>query len=166
MSFSLFSNNLQDHFIAEQSGDANIIKIVTDIDRADATFNWTGGSLSFGSTGQLKRAVNQTGIVLHIATFANFRIMGKQFDTITDPAVMEQVRRESTFVIEPGLIDPNQLTFRSVAFPNRVIRHKGFQLFAEDVNAPAELQSATYRRAPALMQPLATTEPRQGQYSS
>jgi len=150
MSFSLFSNNFPDHFIVEQSGDANIAKIVTDTDRGDATFDWTGGSLSFGSTGQLRRAVAPIGIVLHIADFANFRILGKQFDTISDPAVKEKVRQESTFVIEPGLIDPNHLTFRSVRFPDRVIRHKSFQLFAEDVNAPAELQSATYRRASPL----------------
>jgi Alpha-L-arabinofuranosidase B (ABFB) domain len=151
--FSLFSNNFPDHFVVEHTGVADIIVPQSDIDRGDATFTWTGGSLSFGETGQLRRAVAPLGFVLHIADFENFRILGKFFDGIIDPAVKEEVRQESTFVIEPGLIDPNQLTFRSVKFPDRVIRHRDFQLFAEPVRFPPELQSATYRRASPLHDP-------------
>jgi Alpha-L-arabinofuranosidase B (ABFB) domain len=150
MSFSLFSNNFPDHFIVERTGLADIAVIETDIDRGDATFDWTGPSLSFGTTGQLRRATPLLGVVLHIADFDKFRIEGKFFDGIIDPATKEEVRQESTFVIEPGLIDPNQLTFRSVKFPDRVIRHKNFQLFAERVNTPNDFQDATFRRASPL----------------
>jgi hypothetical protein len=147
---SLFSNNLPDHFIVERSGLADIAKIQTDNDRGDATFEWTGPNLRFGETGQLRRAVAPLGIVLMIATFDGFRMHGKFADGITDPDVAAEVRADSTFVLEKGVIDPNQFSFRSVKFPDRFIRHRGFQLFAEPVNSPDELQSATYRVASPL----------------
>jgi hypothetical protein len=150
MSFSLFSNNFPDFFVIERAGFGDIAKIETDIDRSDATFDWTGLNLSIGTTGQLRRAVAPLGFVLHIADFDNFRIEGKFLDGIIDPARKEEVRQESTFFIEPGLIDPNHLSFRSVRFPDRFIRHRNFQLFAEPVNAPLGLQDATFRRAPPL----------------
>jgi hypothetical protein len=143
---SLFSNNLPDFFIIERQGLADIAKIETDVDRENATFEWTGPNMQPGTTGQLRRAVAPLGFVLHIASFDNFRIHGKFFDGIVDPARKEEVRQESTFVIQAGLIDPNQLSFRSVKFEDRHIRHRGFQLFAEPVRFPDELQSATFRR--------------------
>ena len=101
----------------------------------------------------LRRAGAPLGFVLRIATFDNFRIHGKFFDGIVDPNVMAEVRQESTFVLEKGVIDPNQFSFRSVKFPDRFIRHRDFKLFAEPVNAPAELQSATFRPGPKLLRP-------------
>jgi hypothetical protein len=147
---SLFSNNLPDFFIVERSGLVDIAKIETDIDRGDATFEWTGAHLSFGETGQLRRAVAPMGFVLRIATFDDFRMHGKFDAGITDPDVAAEVRADSTFVLERGVIDPNQFSFRSEKFPDRFIRHKGFQLFAEPVNTPDELQSATFRIVPPL----------------
>ena len=144
---SLFANNLPGFFIIERQGLAAITEIETDVDRENATFEWTGPDMQPGTTGQLRRAVAPLGFVLHIASFDSFRIHGKFFDGIVDPAVKEEVRQESTFVIEAGLIDPNQLSFRSVKFGDRHIRHRDFQLFAEPVRFPDELQSATFRRA-------------------
>ncbi|HKB05524.1 MAG TPA: AbfB domain-containing protein [Gemmataceae bacterium] len=147
---SLFSNNFPDRFIVERSGLADIVKIETDDDRGNATFEWTGPDLRVGETGQLRRAVAPLGYVLQIATFDDFRMHGKYFEGITDPAVAEEVRADSTFILERGLIDPNQVSFRSVRYPDRYIRHRGFKLFAELVRTPDELQSATYRMASPL----------------
>ncbi len=147
---SLYSNDLPDFYIVERSGLADIAKIETDIDRGDATFEWTGAHLRIGETGQLRRAAAPLGFVLRIATFDNYRIHGKYFDGIIDPDVKEEVREESTFVLEKGAIDPNQFSFRSVKFPDLYIRHQNFQLFATPVNAPAELQAATFRPAAPL----------------
>jgi len=147
---SLFSNNLPDFFIVERQGLADIAKIETDVDRGDATFEWTGPNMQPGTTGQLRRAAAPLGVVLHVASFDGFRIQGKFFDGIVDPDRKEEVRQESTFVIEAGLIDPNQLSFRSVKFGDRHLRHRDFQLFAEPVRFPDELQSATFRRNPPL----------------
>ena len=148
MSFSLFSNNFPDMFIISRGGFADVAKIETDLDRGDATFDWTGPGLNFGATGQVRRAADPLGFVLHIADFDGFRIHEKFFDGIVDPDRKEEVRQESTFVAVPGLIDPNHFSFRSVRFPDRFIRHRNFQLFAEPVNAPRELQDATFRMAP------------------
>ncbi|MDO9562289.1 MAG: AbfB domain-containing protein [Bradyrhizobium sp.] len=148
MSFSLFSNNFQDRFIVARGGFADIAKIETDIDRGNATFDWTGPSLRFDTTGQLRRAVAPLGFVLHIADFDSFRIHEKFFDGIVDPDRKEEVRQESTFVAVPGLIDPNHFSFRSVKFPDRFIRHRSFQLFAEPINTPLDHQDATFRRGP------------------
>jgi hypothetical protein len=147
---SLFSNNFQDRFIVERSGDVDIAPIETDTDRGDATFEWTGPNLRIGETGQLRRATPLLGVVLRIATFDKFRMEGKFADGIVDETVAEEVRQDSTFVLEQGLIDPNQLTFRSVKFPDRVIRHRNFKLFAEQVNSPADFQDATFRIASPL----------------
>lgn len=142
---SAFSNNFPDFFIVERSGLADIATIETDADRGDATFEWTGSDLGFGGTGQLRRAVAPTGFVLRIATFDGFRMHGKFVDGITDPDIAAEVRADSTFVLERGVIDPSQFSFRSVRFPDRFIRHRDFKLFAEPVNTPDELQSATFR---------------------
>lgn len=148
MLLSLLSNNFPDMFIISRGGFSDIAEIETDIDRGDATFDWTGLSPKFGTAGQLRRAAPPLGFVLHIADFDGFRIHEKFFDGIDDPVRKEEVRQESTFVAVPGLIDPNHFSFRSVKFPDRFIRHRNFQLFAEPVNAPGELQDATFRIAP------------------
>jgi len=148
---SLFANQFQDRFIIERQGLADIARIETDNDRSDATFEWTGPNLRPGATGQLRRATPLLGVVLRNATFLDFRIEGKFAENIEDPATAAEVREESTFVLEEGLIDPNHLTFRSVKFPDRVIRHRQFHLFAERVNTPADFQDATFRFVPPLL---------------
>lgn len=146
MAFSLFANQFQDRFVIRRGGFGDIAIIETDADRADATFDWTGPSLSFNTSGQLRGARLPEGFVLHIADFDNFRIHEKFFDGIIDPARKEEVRQESTFVAVPGLIDPNQFSFQSVKFPDRFLRHRNFQLFAEPINTPLDHQDATFRR--------------------
>ncbi|MFH8640127.1 AbfB domain-containing protein [Streptomyces goshikiensis] len=145
LKLSLFSNNLPDFFIIDHGGLADIAKIETEEDRRDATFQWTGPSLNFGEKGMLVRAVAPPGFCLLIATFDNFRIHSKFFTGITDPQVKAQVIEESTYVLEQAEIDPNQASFRSVKFPDRLIRHRNFELFAEPVVTPDELQSACFR---------------------
>lgn len=154
LKLSLFSNNFPEFFIIDHDGLVDIAKIKTEGDRRNATFQWTGPSLNFGTTGMLVRAVSPPGFCLRIATFDNFRIHSKFFTGITDPQVKAQVIEESTYVLEPAEIDPNQASFRSVKFPDRFIRHRNFELFAEPVIPPHELQSACFR----ITQPLHPTD--------
>jgi hypothetical protein len=142
---SLFSNNFPDFFIIDHTGLADIAEIQTDDDQRNATFEWTGPHLQFGETGQLRRAIAPTGFCLRVDTLDNFRMHSKFFEGIIDPGVANEVREESTYTLERAEIDPNQASFRSVKFPDRLIRHRDFQLFAEPVNSPAELQSACFR---------------------
>ncbi|MER5732014.1 AbfB domain-containing protein [Streptomyces sp. NPDC002138] len=142
---SLFSNNLPDFFIIDHDGLVDIAKIETDADRGNATFQWDGPHQSFGEKGRLLRAVAPLGFCLQIATFDDFRIHSKFFEGITDPAVAAEVREDSTFILEMAEIDPNQASFRSVKFPERFIRHRNFQLFAEPLSSVDDLQSACFR---------------------
>ncbi|MFI7103756.1 AbfB domain-containing protein [Streptomyces sp. NPDC050161] len=150
LKLSLFSNNFPEFFIIDHTGLADIAKIVNEEDRRNATFQWTGPSLNFGEKGMLVRAVAPAGFCLRIATFDNFRIHSKFFTGITDPQVKAEVIEESTYVLEQAEIDPNQASFRSVKFPDRFIRHRNFELFAEPVVTPPELQSACFRIAQPL----------------
>ncbi|MET9604140.1 AbfB domain-containing protein [Streptomyces sp. NPDC006512] len=147
---SLFSNNFPDFFIIDRSGVIDIAKIETEEDRRNATFQWTGPSIDFDETGMLVRAVAPLGFCLRIATFDDFRMHSKFFTGIIDPQVKAEVIEESTFVLQRAEIDPNQASFRSVKFPERFIRHRNFELFAEPVVSPDELQSACFR----ITQPL------------
>ena len=82
-----------------------------------------------------------------IATFDGNRIHGKFDAGITDPDVAAEVRANSTFILEKGLIDPNHVSFRSARFPDLFIQQINFQLFAKPARAqfPDELQAATFR---------------------
>ncbi|MFJ9560502.1 AbfB domain-containing protein [Streptomyces fuscichromogenes] len=149
---SLFSNNFPDFYIIERVGDVDIAKIETDIDRGNATFGWSGLQLDFGETGQLQRAVAPLGFYLRIDPLDGFRVHGKFYTAIVDPAVKAEVLEESTFVLERAEIDPEQVSFHSVKFPDRFLRHRNFQLFAEPVSTPADLQDACFRIAAPLAQ--------------
>lgn len=48
---SLFSNNFPAFFIVERDGLADIAKIETNIDRGNATFEWTGPNLEIRRNG-------------------------------------------------------------------------------------------------------------------
>ncbi|MCV7003085.1 AbfB domain-containing protein [Mycolicibacterium alvei] len=61
-----------------------------------------------------------------IATWRDFSIITKGFNPERmEPAVVAEVRANSMFVIEKGLIDPNAISFRSLTYPDRYIRHRG-----------------------------------------
>src|SRR5690606_13194992 len=66
---------------------------------------------------------------------------------ITDAQVGEEVRKNSTFVLEKGLIDPNHVSFRSARFPDLFIQQVNFQLFARPARPqfPDEFEAATFR---------------------
>ncbi|OCB12484.1 hypothetical protein A5717_17545 [Mycolicibacterium porcinum] len=156
---SLFSNRFQDRFIIDRQGQADIAVPQSEQDRIDASWEWTGPNLvvgpggaparGFGEQGQLRRAGFLTGgFSLMVADFDGNRIHSKFIDeAIADPAVVAEVRRNSTFVLEQGLIDPNHVSFRSVAFPELFIQQVNFELFARPARPqfPEEFQAATFR---------------------
>jgi hypothetical protein len=154
---SIFSNKFPDRFIVDRQGLADIAVVESFTDRQDASFEWTGPNLvlgpggapakGFGEEGQLRRAGAPLGFTLMIATFDGNRIHGKFDEGITDPDVAAEVRANSTFVLEKGLIDPNHVSFRSARFPDLFIQQINFQLFAKPARAqfPDEFQAATFR---------------------
>ncbi|BBZ33626.1 AbfB domain-containing protein [Mycolicibacterium confluentis] len=151
---SLFSNKFQDHFVVLRGGFADIATIATDQDREDATINWTGSGLvlgpggtfgGFGQKGQLRRGSTPPGFLTMIATFDGNRIHEKFFDGIVDPERKAEVLRDSTFILEKGLIDPNQVSFRWAESSDIYIVQRNFQLFAQRAVTPDDFQAATFR---------------------
>jgi Alpha-L-arabinofuranosidase B (ABFB) domain len=154
---SIFSNRFQDRFIVDGAGGVNIAVVTSFTDRQDASFEWTGPNLvlgpggaparGFGEQGQLRRAGQPFGSTLMIATFDGNRIERKFDEGITDPDVAAEVRANSTFVLVPGLIDPNHVSFQSARFPDLFIQQINNQLFAKPARAqfPNEFQAATFR---------------------
>ncbi|WP_066904033.1 AbfB domain-containing protein [Mycolicibacterium houstonense] len=156
---SLFSNKFPNRFVIDRQGLVDIDVVETHQDRLDASWEWTGANLvvgpggapaqGFGQKGRLRRAGFISGnFWLTIADFDGNRIHSKFIDeAIVDPDVVEEVRQNSTFILEKGLIDPNHVSFRSARFPDLVIQQVNFQLFAKPARPqfPEEFQAATFR---------------------
>ncbi|WP_243821265.1 AbfB domain-containing protein [Bacillus thuringiensis] len=92
-------------------------------------------------------------MVLRHLPDSNFRISFDYYGPALDPEAEPRVRADSTFILEPGLVDPNQYSFRSSNYPNRYIRHRDFHLYTEPINQYPDHQYATFRRALPLYQP-------------
>jgi hypothetical protein len=150
---SLLSEPVQELFVVERQGLADIAAIESDMDRADASFEWTGPNFSIGEEGQIRRANPLIGVVLMIADFDNFRIHGKFADGIVDPQVAADVRENSTFILEQGRMDPSQVSFRSKKFPDLFIRQRERKLFAQSLNAPIDVLHASFTVSRALLGP-------------
>ena len=54
-------------------------------------------------------------------------------------------RADATYFQEPGLADPSGLSFRSVNYPDRYIRHRDFHLYVEPRDSPNLARDATFR---------------------
>ncbi len=57
--------------------------------------------------------------------------------------------RDSSFFREPGLADPELVSFRSVNFRDHYIAHRDFQLFILHEDTPGLAERATFRQGPA-----------------
>lgn len=62
-------------------------------------------------------------------------------------------RQDSTFYLEPGLAnptDPNGISFRSINFPDRYIRHRDFHLWVEPKDSANLALDATFTKMVSL----------------
>jgi hypothetical protein len=141
MNVSIRSFNFADRFVRHQNFLGELTPVVSDPDRRDATFSWLAGLsdgrfVSFGSVNLPSRALRHSG----------FRI---RLDDRTGAGDTALQRADSTFVLTPGLADPTAVSFRSVNFPDRFLRHRDFHLFVEPVDA-ATRADATFSIVPGL----------------
>ena len=61
-------------------------------------------------------------------------------------AQVQLFQLDSTFFLEKGLADQNGVSFGSVNFPDRYLRHRNFKLFLEPKNSPNLAADATFFR--------------------
>jgi Alpha-L-arabinofuranosidase B (ABFB) domain len=126
-----------------------LTSVQSSLDREDATFLIYDGNFKWGSTVTLGAVNSGWRFLRH----QNFRIRLDQGPGLHPPGVPlgpeeELFLKDSTFILEHGLADPADQTlvsFRSVNFPDRFIRHRDFHLFLEPADTELAKQDATFR---------------------
>ncbi|PHF99970.1 hypothetical protein COI66_30815 [Bacillus toyonensis] len=151
INLSLYSNNYPNMYIREDTGMGELTTIQTEGDRMFASFEWTG-AWRYGESGQLRLMINPLIVLRHLPA-DNFRIYFNYYGPALNPDAKPKVLADSTFILEPGLVDPNQYSFRSFNYPDRYIRHRDFHLYTEPINHYPDHQYATFRMSPPLYQP-------------
>jgi hypothetical protein len=146
---SLQSVNYPDRFIRHQNFLGELTPIHSDLDRHDGTFDF-----QTSSDGKVTlAAINFDWFFLR---HQDFRLKlqrdplqfgpGEPGSFIPgDPLPVEQLfLADSTFFLVPGLADPTGISFRSVNYPDRFIRHRDFHLFLEPINDDLGRRDATF----------------------
>jgi hypothetical protein len=157
---SLFSINFSDRFIRHQNFLGELTQIQSDLDKSDATFEWFNGA-KFESPVNL-RSVN---FPAHVLRHQDFRIKLNEYNPglippNPRPETPEEklLREDATFFLVEGLADatnPAAVSFRSLNFPDRFIRHRDFHLFLEPADSDLARHDATF----ILREPFAPPPP-------
>ena len=155
MSSSLKSFNIDNHFVRHANFLAELSAVASDLDRADATFEMVNGLADRNLVSF--RSVN---FPLHFLRHQDFRVKlheGPNTPLVPpgstpppEPPDMQLMRKDATFAMIPGLVDPNAVSFRSFNFPNRFLRHRDFHLFVEEVHSDLDRKDATFMVVPGL----------------
>ena len=156
---SLQSTNYPDRFIRHQNFLGELTPIQSDLDQHDGTFD-----LQTSQDGTVQLAsINRDGFFLR---HQDFRLKLQQDPhqfapgepgTFGHGAPLPEEQlfmADSSFHVVPGLADPTGISFQSVNFPDRYIRHRDFHLFLESVNDDLGHRDATFKRvAPFVAEP-------------
>ncbi len=147
---SLRSMNFPDRFIRHQNFEGELHPISTQLDREDATFLVPDGNLG-DSRPVVLRSVN---FPFHVLRHQGFRIKLHEYNPPLVPPpglgggqeTPEQrlLREDSTFMAVRGNADQGGVSFRSLNFPDRFIRHRDFHLMVEVVNDDLSRQDSTF----------------------
>jgi len=153
MSASLRSLNFPDRFIRHQNFLGELTPIVSELDKADATFS-SINDFRVGTVAQIRPSNFSTMCLRH----QDFRIKLHEFNPpISGPnprpeTPEEQLLREDcTFTIRQGLADSAGVSFESINFPGRFIRHRDFHLFLEPADSDLARRDATFLKAPPFI---------------
>jgi hypothetical protein len=159
---SLRSTNFPDRFIRHQNFLGELSQIQSDLDRHDATFEIRND----GAVGS-QVMLHSLNFPLRVLRHQNFRIKLDEFNppltpppdsglgSVPESPEVAQLRQDATFVMRQGLADPNGVSFQSVNFPDRFIRHRDFHLFLEPADSDLARRDATF----IMTEPLASPPP-------
>ena len=166
---SFRSINFPDRFIRHSNFLGELTPVVSDLDKRDATFDIIESPLrteliSF-------RSINITNSEVGFQSFwlrhQNFRLRldTQVFEvhppdhplpppTMPVPDLENIFYQDSAFIMTPGLADVTAVSFRSLNFPDRYIRHRDLHLFVERIDSPTSRLDATFRiEQPFIPQP-------------
>jgi hypothetical protein len=136
---SLRSRNFPDRFVRHQNFLGELTPIQSDLDRQDGTFEiqeFTGGQV---------RLVATNPSLVHQFNPPPLLPPGGEF-----PPDIQLLSQDSLFVKQPGLAGGG-VSFRSVNFPDRFIRHRDFHLFVESPDSELARNDATFDEMPPFV---------------
>ena len=144
MAVSLRSLNFPDRFIRHRNFLGELTQIVSELDREDATFD-----IGNGAVGSLIN-IRPGNFPFHALRHQDFRIKLQEFNPglvmpgQTESPEAKLLREDATFRLAHGLADPRGISFASVNFPDRFIRHRDFHLFLEPADSDLARRDATF----------------------
>ena len=139
LSVSFRSFNFRDRFIRHKNFLAELEPVSTELDRLDATFIFHHGGLA--EIGDGFASWESRNFPDHYLRHQNFRLVLHKRPPPGSPD-LALFRRDATFAIVPSLAAPTDRqfqSFRSVNFPTRMLRHRDFHLFLDEVNESDDL---------------------------
>jgi hypothetical protein len=135
------------HYIRHANSLGRISEIKVELDSRDARFKTVPGLAKSGCVSFLS-----TNIRDHYLRHSNFRIVLSPYSSD------ELFRKDATFCMEWGLRrvgNEESVTFRSFNFPDRVIRHRNFELWLDAVeNTPLFRSDASFFIEPVRPAPV------------
>ena len=151
MFISLRSRNFPDRFVRHQNFLGELTPIQSDLDRQDGTFDtqeFTGG--------QVRLVATNPSLIQFVLRHQDFRVKLNQFNPPLlppggeFPPDIQLLSQDSLFVKQPGLAGGG-VSFRSVNFPDRFIRHRDFHLFVEPADSELARNDATFDEMPPFV---------------
>ncbi len=143
---SLESLNFPGHFIRHAHFLGELNKVSSDLDEHDATFLVPDGAF----TDQRPFVLRSVNFPFHVLRHQDFRLKLHEFNPPLMPpggqetAEQRLLREDSHYIAVRGNADPNGVSFRSLNFDRRFIRHRDFHLFVEDVTDDLSRKDSTF----------------------
>ena len=151
MFVSLRSRNFPDRFVRHQNFLGELTPIQSDLDRQDGTF-----AIQELTGGQVRLAATNPSLTLFVLRHQDFRVKLNEFNPPLVPPGgqfppdVQLLSQDSLFVKQPGLAGGG-VSFRSVNFPDRFIRHRDFHLFLESPDSDLARNDATFDEMPPFV---------------
>jgi hypothetical protein len=154
---ALKSLNFPDRFVRHAQFLGELTPVVSDLDRLDATFHLASG-LTDGDSPDLV-SFNSRNLGGYYLRHEDFRIRLHEQDRgfagpgdVMPPerlAAQKLFREDATFIRESGLAtsgdDDDRVSFRSLNYPERHLRHRGFHLYVEPIADDEAKKDATFQ---------------------
>ena len=142
---SFRSFNFPDRFIRHKNFLGELEPISSDLDKRDATFIFHPG-LAFTGGGGGTASWESRNLPDHWLRHQNFRLVLNKRPPAGSPD-LALFEKDATFFIVPGLADGSRQSFRSVNVTNRLLRHRDFHLFLDEVDPERDIdrKDATFQ---------------------
>jgi hypothetical protein len=151
---SLQSYNIPTMYIRHRNFGGELTEINSDLDKQDATFRSRDGN---NSSLRLEAAyvagqVNHAGFYLRhrdwVVTLQQEDLTG----SIPDPSPEQrQFTLDTTFRMIPGLADASCVSFESVQWSGKYLRHRDWKLYLESADDDLAKRDTTFHLVPGLM---------------